>query len=224
MRHTNRKGEQLAKNWNENHRQSPPKIWEKTDSIEMDAFYGILLACGVHKSSMEAIDELWASYSFPLYRAAMSRNRFKAILRTIRFDEHTTREARKEADKAAPISEIWMLMNDNLRKHYRPYSNITIDEQLYPFRGRVSFRQYIPSKPAKYGMKIFWACDAETSYPLHGILYLGRQPGQATASNLGEKLWLSWCNHGKIVVATLPRTISSLHCSLPMFLRRSNSV
>ena len=161
---------------------------EKTDRVEMDAFYAIVLSCGLHKSNMEILDELWAPHSFPLYRAAMSRDRFKAIFRTIRFDDHATREARKSTDKAAPISEMWMLMNYNLRKQYRPHNNITLDEQLFLFRGRVSFRQYIPSKPEKYGIKIFWACDSETSYPLNGIIYLGRQPDQKTGKNLGENI------------------------------------
>lgn len=184
-RHTNRKGQQLTQIWNEKNPNSPP--WKKTDRVEMDAFYAIVLSCGLHKSNMEILDELWAPHSFPLYRAAMSRDRFKAILRTICFDDHATREARKSTDKAAAISEMWMLMNDNLRKQYRPHNNITIDE-LFSLRGRVSFRQYIPSKPAKYGIKIFWACDSKTNYPLNGIIYLGRQPGQKTGKNLGENI------------------------------------
>ncbi len=37
---------------------------------------------------------------------------------------------------------------------YDPGPHITVGECLVPFRGR--FRQYMPSKPAKYGIKI-WA-------------------------------------------------------------------
>ncbi|GFR99069.1 PiggyBac transposable element-derived protein 4 [Elysia marginata] len=33
----------------------------------------------------------------------------------------------------------------------------------------------MPSKPDKYGMKIFWACDAATNYPLRGSPYLGKE-------------------------------------------------
>ncbi len=49
----------------------------------------------------------------------------------------------------------------------------TLDEQLLEYHGRVSFRQYIASKPGKFGFKICWVCDAETSYALHGGVYLG---------------------------------------------------
>lgn len=69
------------------------------------------------------------------------------------------------------------MMNNSLKTNYQPYQNITIDEQLFPFRGRCSFKQYIPSKPAKYGIKVFWAADAATHYPLRGEIYYGSEDG-----------------------------------------------
>jgi len=53
---------------------------------------------------------------------------------------------------------------------------MTIDEQLLPFRGRCPFRQYIPSKPARYGIKTFALVDARTFYTYNLETYLGKQP------------------------------------------------
>lgn len=39
----------------------------------------------------------------------------------------------------------------NKNKFYLPGENLTINEQLVPFRGRVGFKQYLPGKPDKYG-------------------------------------------------------------------------
>lgn len=64
--------------------------------------------------------------------------------------------------------------NPNRFKSILPGENLTVDEQLIPYRGRCPFKQYIPSKPDKYGMKMFWLCDAATGYPLKGIPYLGK--------------------------------------------------
>jgi len=50
--------------------------------------------------------------------------------------------------------------------------DLTIEEQLFPFQGRTKFTQYIPSKLAKYGIKVW--CDAENSYPLKGLIYTGK--------------------------------------------------
>ncbi|XP_035221231.1 uncharacterized protein LOC118194150 [Stegodyphus dumicola] len=52
----------------------------------------------------------------------------------------------------------------------------TIDERLEPFRGRCQFRQYIKSKPAKYGINIFALCDARTLYTHNLEVYVGQQP------------------------------------------------
>lgn len=42
------------------------------------------------------------------------------------------------------------------------------------FRGRVSFRQYIPSKLDKYGMKIFLLVSQNSHYIFNAISYCGR--------------------------------------------------
>ncbi|MGL5903279.1 MAG: hypothetical protein ACRCZO_11405, partial [Cetobacterium sp.] len=39
------------------------------------------------------------------------------------------------------------------------------------------FRQYMPSKPAKYGIKIWAACDAKTSYCFNMQVYTGKPAG-----------------------------------------------
>ena len=89
----------------------------------------------------------------------MSRNRFRDLLRALRFDDKSKRGERKAKDKFAPIREIWTDFEVALRKYYSPGPNITVDEQLMPFRGRCGFLQYLPSKPDKYGLKVFWAVD-----------------------------------------------------------------
>lgn len=84
--------------------------------------------------------------------------------------------------------------------------SLTIDEQLIPSRGRCGFRQYMPSKPGKYGLKLFWCCDSKTAYPLAGEVYLGRQP-DATASSIAnnrtsslvQRLVQSWINGGRTI-------------------------
>ena len=52
------------------------------------------------------------------------------------------------------------------------------DEMLTPFRGKCPFRQYIPSKPARYGIKIWWLCDSQTFYPYDGKVYCGRNSNE----------------------------------------------
>ena len=64
---------------------------------------------------------------------------------------------------------------------------MTVDEQLCNTRGRCSFKSYIPSKPGKYGIKIWCICDAENAYFLNGQIYTGKS-GNSTEVNQGERV------------------------------------
>ena len=98
---------------------------------------------------------------------------------TIRRLEHQ----RSKYDKLVTIRDLWTMFLLQLKSCYIPGESLTVDEQLIPIRGRCCFRQYIPSKPEKYGLKTFWCCDSMTVYPLNGEVYLGRQSEIATTGN-----------------------------------------
>lgn len=78
------------------------------------------------------------------------------------------------------------MFNQNISSAYNPGKHITIDEILLPFRGRCSFRMFIPSKKGKFGFKIYCAVDPTTMYLSKAEVYLGKaaQPEQ----NHGEKV------------------------------------
>ncbi|KAK5887853.1 hypothetical protein CesoFtcFv8_016414 [Champsocephalus esox] len=78
---------------------------------------------------------------------------------------------------------------------YEPGPEVTVDEQLVPFRGRCGFKQYMPSKPAKYGIKSWVACDARSSYAWN----MQVSTGKASAGAPPEK------NQGMRVVLDLTR-------------------
>lgn len=160
--------------------------WKDTNQNEIIAFIGLLIAAGVDQSNNKNYEEFFdVLLGIPLFRATMGLKRFKAILRYIRFDDKETRSTRRMKDKLAPIRDLFDLVCNNLKRLYSPGENLTVDEQLMGFRGRCSFKQYLPSKPDKYGLKIFWICDAKTWYPLYGIPYLGRErSGSARRTNI----------------------------------------
>ena len=106
----------------------------------------------------------------------MSFNRFSLLLKCLRFDNIETRQNRRVSDKLAAIRDVFQIFLANCQRNYSVSEYCTIDEQLVAFRGRCSFRQYIPSKPAKYGIKIFTLADAKTMYTLPMEIYTGTQP------------------------------------------------
>ena len=75
---------------------------------------------------------------------------------------------------------------------------------------RCPFRQYIPSKPAKYGIKIWAACDATSSYAWNLQVYTGKPDGGAPEKNQGMRVVLDMSQglsgHNITCDTTLPRT------------------
>ncbi|KAJ8882969.1 hypothetical protein PR048_014808 [Dryococelus australis] len=75
---------------------------------------------------------------------------FFQISRVLRLDSRETRSSRKQNDKFAAIRDLWDIWVETLPKLFNPSAFVTVDEQLVAFRGICPFRQYMPSKPAKY--------------------------------------------------------------------------
>ena len=92
-----------------------------------------------------------------------------------RFDNKATRAVRCLNDKLAAFRKIWNMFVEICKSMYLVGTAVCIDEQLLPFRGRCAFRQYMPKKPSKYGIKIWMMCDCATKYMMNSKVYLGRE-------------------------------------------------
>ena len=103
-----------------------------------------------------------------IFCLTMFINRMLFLLRNLRFDDAETRNERKNVDKLAPIRDIFNTFVNNCKSAYTPYEYVTIDEKLKAFRGRCGFKQYIPSKPNKYRVKICALADAKCFYTCNG--------------------------------------------------------
>ncbi|CAF1384390.1 unnamed protein product [Adineta ricciae] len=161
--------------------------WIDLDRVELEALIGLLIESGVRHSNHASTDELWdISRSVPVYHATMSMERFKYLMRFLRFDD---RQRRDSADRRAPIRSIFQRFVKQLPRHFTPSENVTVDEQLVPFRGRCSFIQYMPKKPAKYGLKFWLLCDVNSRYVLALDLYTGKE-GNVAQKNLATNVVL----------------------------------
>lgn len=176
-----------------------------TSPDEVRALLGLLVLSAYLKSNHLSTKELFDDkISGAVFKAVMSRERFKFLLDCLRFDNKNTREERKKTDGLAAIRDIWDAFISQCRHSYKPSSYVTIDEQLLGFRGRCPFRMYIPNKPSKYGIKIVLVCDVSTKYMFDAMPYLGK----STNTN-GMPL-------GEFYVKTLCETISGSNRNITM--------
>ena len=178
IKYTNQEGARVFK-----------KEWIPLDKKEFDRFLGCLLLIGVYKSKNEAVTELWSHENGrPVFNKTMPRNRFTSLLRVLRFDDAAKRRREKLPDKMSPIRKVFEAWTDTLQMCYNVGENVTVDEQLVTFRGNCPFRQYIPSKPGKYGLKFWACCDSETAYVCNIQLYTGKQKGEPREQNQGTRV------------------------------------
>lgn len=64
-------------------------------------------------------------------------------------------------------------LTEHFRKIFNPKKELSIDESLLLFQGRLHFRQYIKSKKARYGIK-FYELNSSKGYVLNVMMYYGK--------------------------------------------------
>jgi hypothetical protein len=90
-----------------------------------------------------------------IFPKTMSLKREKLLPNSLRFDDATTQTSRRAQDKAPPIIDILEKFTQNYLSPYCVRQDVVIDEMMIGFREKCPFRQYIKSKPDKYGIKLF---------------------------------------------------------------------
>ena len=62
----------------------------------------------------------------------------------------------------------------NFQQAYIPHRELSVDEAMVGFKGRLSFIQYLPKKPTKWGMKSYVLADSSTGYVWNWRWYTGK--------------------------------------------------
>lgn len=77
------------------------------------------------------------------------------------------------------------LLNKKCQNALTANENVCIDETMVPFRGRLSFKQYIPGKRHKYSVKIFKLC-LNKGYTFNLKIYRGKEVSRSNAPLANE--------------------------------------
>ena len=100
--------------------------------------------------------------------------RFLQILRYLHFVDNEG----ADTDKTLKTWKVQKLL-DYLVKRYRdvytPRRELSVDETMLKFKGRLSIKQYIKIKPVKWGIKLFTLAESTTGYVLDLLPYTGKR-------------------------------------------------
>lgn len=88
----------------------------------------------------------------------MSRNRFQLLLKFWHFADNTQVDDNNRPYKCQAVLDMFI---EKFKDVYIPGRSICVDESMVPWKGRLKFRQYIPSKKHRYGMKLYKLCTAQ---------------------------------------------------------------
>lgn len=86
------------------------------------------------------------------------------------------------ADTSVDHSDkLWKVRGflDSLAKTFQEVYEVdghaTVDESMVKFKGRLGFRQYLPLKPIKWGIKVWVMAESSTGYCANFQVYSGRE-------------------------------------------------
>ncbi|XP_061717571.1 piggyBac transposable element-derived protein 4-like [Cydia pomonella] len=141
--------------------------YKDTDRKEIQEFLGLCLLMGhinvpKKRKLFTYSDPL---YYHPIFGYIMSGRRFEQILRCLCVSE-------LNAPGKEKIVRFIDAITKNFRDCYKPTKELSLDESLLLFRGRLSFRQYIKSKKARYGIK-FYELTTSDGFVLNISMYAG---------------------------------------------------
>ena len=141
-------------------------------------FFALIILMALNKKSK--ITSYWSTnpdYHQPIFGNTLSRNQFLRILSCLHLVDNSTRTP--ASPRLFKLGTVYQAILARFKAVYAPLRNISIDETLSHWRGRVSFRQYILSKRARYGIKAYVLAESETGYVYDHHIYTGEEQQNA---------------------------------------------
>ena len=135
------------------------KKWSSTNSEEIKQFLGLLLWMGL--VILGSLENYWSKkriYQQAIPTSVLSRSRFQLLLSMIHFSDNATTQ---DGDRLAEIQPFINILESNLKNMFYPKKDVVIDKTLSPWRRRLIFRQSIPNKAQRYGIKMFKLCSVD---------------------------------------------------------------
>src|SRR5215813_4461008 len=118
---------------------------ETSNSNRMKKFLGLIFVTGiVRKPKLELYWSTRGIFQTPVFPQTMSRNRFQLIQRYLHFNDNNA--AGTNEDRLYKIHTILDIVVNNFRNNYIPDREISLDEGMLGWWGRLRFRVYNPSK------------------------------------------------------------------------------
>ena len=141
------------------------------------AFIGMDIAMGI--TCLPEIADYWAQEPIlrsPRFPSVMTLKKFKAISRYPHFADNSKALSRDDSlyDKLWKVRNVIDSIDYQSQKVYTPGMHVSVDESMIGTKGCLSFLQYMPKKPTKWGIKVWVCCESQTGYICKYQVYTGK--------------------------------------------------
>lgn len=143
---------------------------------ELRVFLGLVILQGIIKKP--EMEQYWSKnpiLATPFFGDVMSHRRFKLIKQFLHFSNNAAYDPQNHP--CPKLNKVWPVLSyliDKFKSAVTPERDITIDESLLLYKGRLSWIQYIPNKRSRFGIKSYMLCESKSGYVWNFILYTGR--------------------------------------------------
>ena len=157
------------------------KEWRPTDREEMLTFLAMLVLMKIiHKPRISMYWTKDGMVSTSVFSQLMRRDRLLLIMRFLHFaDNRNHNPADPDRNKLYKIREVSDMIRRRCSEAFYPGKNSRVDESLVLFKGRLSFKQYIKSKRARFGIKLYKLCTTD-GIVLDYVIYHGGMAQELT--------------------------------------------
>lgn len=173
VQETNRYAEEIIRNSTAK-THSRWKGWTATSVNEMLVFFAVIIIQGIVKKP--TLEWYWTKrqcIGTPFFANVMPYSRFTLLKKFLHFENMASVEECPNR-KLLKIWPVYHFLNMRFAEMLTPERDISIDESLLLYKGRLSWRQYIPSKRARFGIKSFLLCESSSGYIWKMVIYTGK--------------------------------------------------
>ncbi|CAH1972612.1 unnamed protein product [Acanthoscelides obtectus] len=147
--------------------------WKETNTNEIRTLIGLLILQGLcPKPEYKMYFSRRESIETPFFSKIISEKRFHLLLKFLHFVDNSTINANTKNRKLAKVLPLLNHLREKFMTSYVPERDIAIDESLIGWKGRLGWKQYIPSKRKRFGIKLFALCET-SGYMYNFIIYTG---------------------------------------------------
>ena len=169
----------------------PDPKWKPVTLEELKAYFGINIVFSIVQIPSYTL--AWTSkwpFSLPAIPQIMQRERYEKINQYFHCNDVSQNPPRRAPghDKLCHVRPVLDEIGDKCVENYHPFREQSVDEGMIAFKGRLSFKQYLPAKPTKFGIKVWERASPKNGYCHEFQVYTGKVDGARTEEGLGYRV------------------------------------